>query len=102
MQIHFVTVVIFFLLPPFYGTRTGGQCSLSQRHRPLFLWSRLLPQVRPFARKRFVGEVLRCCPEQPNGVFVPFIDEIGLADFALSCHFALDVLCYKEGGHDSA
>ena len=25
-----------------------------------------------------------------------------LAKIALSCHFALDVLCFKEGGHDSA
>ena len=28
--------------------------------------------------------------------------EIDLAQLALSCHFALDLLCYKEGDHDFA
>ena len=40
--------------------------------------------------------------EQISGVFVPFVDEIDLAKIALSCHFVLDVLCYKEGIHNSA
>ena len=40
--------------------------------------------------------------EQISGAFEPFVDEIALAKIALSCHFALDVLCYKEGVHDSA
>ena len=40
--------------------------------------------------------------EHISGVFVPFAVETDLAAVALSCHFALDVLCYKEGGHDSA
>ena len=40
--------------------------------------------------------------EQISGAFEPFVDEIDLAVIALSCHFALDVLCYKEGVHDSA
>ena len=40
--------------------------------------------------------------EQMSGVFVPFVDEIDLAKIALSCHFALNVLCYKDGAHDSA
>ena len=39
---------------------------------------------------------------QISGAFEPFIVEIDLAKIALSCHFALDVLCYKEGAHDSA
>ena len=39
---------------------------------------------------------------QVSGAFEPFVDEIGLAKIALSCHFALDVLCYKEGVRDSA
>ena len=39
--------------------------------------------------------------EQVSGVFVPFVDEIDLAKVALFCHFALDLLCYKEGVHDS-
>ena len=40
--------------------------------------------------------------EQISGVFVPFFDEIDFAKIALSCDFALDLLCYKEGVHDSA
>ena len=33
---------------------------------------------------------------QFNGVFVPFNDEFDLAKIAFSCHFAFDLLCYKE------
>ena len=40
--------------------------------------------------------------EQVSGTFEPFVGEIDLAKFELSCHFALDLLCYKEGVHDSA
>ena len=39
--------------------------------------------------------------EQVSGVFEPSVDEIDLAKIAHSCHFALDVLCYKEGAYDS-
>ena len=41
------------------------------------------------------------CHEQISGVFVLCVEEIDLAQIALSCHFALDLLCYKEGVHDS-
>ena len=34
--------------------------------------------------------------EQVNGTFVSYLVEIDLAKIALSCHFALDLLCYKE------
>ena len=40
--------------------------------------------------------------EQFSGVFVLFVDEIDLAKIALSCHFALELLCCKEGAYDSA
>ena len=40
--------------------------------------------------------------EHISGVFVLIVDEIDLAQIALSCHFALDLLCYKEGAHSSA
>ena len=33
--------------------------------------------------------------EQISGAFEPFVDEIDFAMIAFSCHFALDVLCYK-------
>ena len=39
---------------------------------------------------------------QISGAFEPFIVEIDLAQIAVSCQFALDVLCYTEGVHDSA
>ena len=39
--------------------------------------------------------------EQVSGVFEPFVDEIDLAKIALSCHLALDLLCYREGAYDS-
>ena len=34
--------------------------------------------------------------EQISGAFEPFVDEIDLAKIALSCHFALDLLCYSS------
>ena len=39
--------------------------------------------------------------EQVSGIFASFVDEIDLAKIALSSHFALDLLCYKEGAYDS-
>ena len=39
---------------------------------------------------------------QIGGIFEPFVDETDLARVALSCHFALDYLCDKEGAHASA
>ena len=39
---------------------------------------------------------------QAGGIFEIFVDEIDLARIALSCHFALDLLCNKTGSHDSA
>ena len=40
--------------------------------------------------------------EQISGVLVPFVNEIDLAKIALSCHFGLDSVCYKEVDHDFA
>ena len=40
--------------------------------------------------------------EQTSGVIVLYVEEIELAKIALSCHFALVLLCYKDGDHDSA
>ena len=39
---------------------------------------------------------------QIGGIFEIFVEEIDLATIALSCHFALDLLCDKAGAHDSA
>ena len=40
--------------------------------------------------------------EQISGASEHFVDEIELVKIALSFHFALDLLCQKEGVHDSA
>ena len=40
--------------------------------------------------------------EQANGIFASFLVEIDMAMIALSCHFALDLLCCKEGVYESA
>ena len=40
--------------------------------------------------------------EQVSGIFASLVVEIDLAKIALSCHFALDLLSYKEGAYDSA
>ena len=40
--------------------------------------------------------------EQISDAFEPVVDEIDLARIALSCPFALDLLCYKECVQDSA
>ena len=34
--------------------------------------------------------------KQANGIFASYLVDIDLAKIALSCHFALDLLCYKE------
>ena len=39
--------------------------------------------------------------EQVSGIFEAFVVEIELTKIALSCHFALDLLCFKEGAYDS-
>ena len=38
---------------------------------------------------------------QISGAFESLVVETDLAKIALLCHFALDVLCFKKGGHDS-
>ena len=38
--------------------------------------------------------------EQFSDIFAYFVVEIDLAKIALSCHFALDILCHKEGAYD--
>ena len=39
--------------------------------------------------------------EQANGVVASYLVEIDVAKIAISCHFALDLLCYKKGAFDS-
>ena len=40
--------------------------------------------------------------EQADGIFASYLVVIDLAMIALSCHYALDLLRYKEGVYDSA
>ena len=37
-----------------------------------------------------------------SSILLLSVDEFDLAKIALSCHFALDLLCHKEGAHNSA
>ena len=39
---------------------------------------------------------------ETGGIFESFVDEIDMARITLSCHFALDLLCYKAGIYESA
>ena len=36
-----------------------------------------------------------------NGIFASYLVEIDMAKIALSCHFALDLLCYDQSACDS-
>ena len=40
--------------------------------------------------------------EHVNGIVDSYIVDLDLAKIALSCHFALDLICYKEEVHVSA
>ena len=66
----------------------------------VFLPPRALDE--PFAHNMWNPMMELLFQVQIGGTFEPFVDEIDLARIALSCHFALDLLCYKEGAHDSA
>ena len=37
---------------------------------------------------------------QIGGTFELFVDEVDMARIALSCHFALDLICDKAGSYD--
>ena len=63
--------------------------------------SLLLP-VGSFAHNMWIPLMELLFHGQISGVFVLLVDEIDLANIALSCDFALDLLCYKEGAHSSA
>ena len=40
--------------------------------------------------------------EHISSILLLSVDDFDLAKMALSCHFALDFLCYKESAHNSA
>ena len=40
--------------------------------------------------------------EQDSSILLLSVDEFDLAQIALSCHFALDLLCFQEGAHNAA
>ena len=39
--------------------------------------------------------------EHISSILLLSVDEFDLAKIALSCHFALDLLCHKESAHNS-
>ena len=56
--------------------------------------------IPPFCRHHRVLDLL--FHVQIGGIFELLVEEIDLARIALSCHFALDLLCDKAETHDSA
>ena len=96
---------MWFAFSPFFRAQpfTVPCCTLSEP------WTAQLRVFLPtsssdesFAHKMWNPLMELIFHEQISGAFAPFVDEIDLAKIALSCHFTLDLLCYKEGVHDSA
>ena len=67
----------------------------------VFLLSVFFPHASTLLFRKGNGKTNFVCFHRVRGVFVLYVKEIDLAEIALSCHFALDSLCYKEGGYDS-
>ena len=84
---------------PFYSTLLYLKCALES---PTSCVSTTSSSGESFAHNMWNPLMELLFHEQISGAFEPFVDEIDLAKIALSCHFAVDVLCHKEGIHDSA
>ena len=90
--------------PPFFSAQpfTVPCCTSSVCHgKPNFVFLPLRALVKVSHTScgillwSLFHEHFRCALE-------PFVVEIDLAKIALSCHFALDFICHKEGAYDSA
>ena len=56
-----------------------------------------LPEYRRLLRAQHVESSVGIdFREQGNGIFASYLVEIDLAKIAFSCHFAFDLLCYKD------
>ena len=61
-----------------------------------------VPSVDDYFEHNMWNPLLELLLEQVNGVFASYLVEIDVGKIALSFHFALDLLSYKEGGCESA
>ena len=80
-----------------------GYCFLEQVMDSLSSSASTVPSFDDYFEHKMWNPVLEMLfLEQVNGIFASFVVEIDLAKIALSCHLALDLLCYEEGAYDSA
>ena len=81
--------------------RACVNCSSEQVMESLLHLSLPYQVLKTISRITLLNPLLDLLSEQSSSVFVLYVEEVQLAKIALSCHFALDVLCYKEGAYDS-
>ena len=93
-------VVCVFLLSSF---PLLGSCFLEQVMDRLSSSASTVPSLDDYFEHNMWNPLLDLLIlEQVSGIFASYLVEIELAEIVLSCHFALDFLCYKEGAYDSA
>ena len=74
-----------------------GSCFLKQVMDRLSSSASIVPSIDDFFEHNLWNPVLELLfLEQVTGMFASYLVEIDMAKIALSCHFALDLLCYKE------
>ena len=77
-------------------------CFLEQVMHRLSSSASTLPSIDDYFEHNMWNPTLEMLfVEQVNGIFASYLVEIDMAMIALSCHFALDLFCYKEGVYDS-
>ena len=96
---HVVSFQPCFLSQPFHSALLYLTCAMES---PTSCDSTTSSSNESFAHNMWNPLMELLFHVQISSAFEPFVDEIDLAKVALSCHFALDLLCYKEGVHDSA
>ena len=90
-----------FLLSAF--SLFGGSCFLEQVMDRFSSSASTVPSIDDcFQHNMWTPQLELLFLEQANGIFASFLMEIDLDMIALSCHFALLLLFYKEGMYDSA
>ena len=84
---------LFCAWVPLFSKTDHGKLFFICFYRAEF-WSCFHPQ-------HVASSVVAVIPRASYQRFRTFFDEIDLVKSALSCHFAPDLLCYKEGAYDS-
>ena len=81
---------------------TLGSCFFKQVMDRLSSSASTVPSIDDYSGHSMWNRLLELLfLEQANGIFASYLVEIDSAMIALSCHFALDLLCYK-GLYESA